>query len=247
MPFTLAHPAVVLPLRHRLLHREALIIGSMSPDFLYFLYGQASQSFGHRFDGFFLVNLPLSFGVFFLYQSQIAPYFWQYLPKFLRLDYQKIQIQTDDSFLKFIIRFSISAIVGMITHVLLDSFTHETGWLVERFDIFHHVILTKPLFKWLQYSGGVLGLVVIFGYWLVLTKKLPLKTEFHRKNAIQYWIKFFSSLFGGLMLWQMLQPIGIFSVATWVIRIIDIAFLSLVMIGLMNNKKWYDIAKSTKI
>lgn len=53
MPFTLAHPAVVLPLRHRLLHQEALIIGSMSPDFLYFLYGQASQSFGHRFDGFF--------------------------------------------------------------------------------------------------------------------------------------------------------------------------------------------------
>src|SRR5581483_12465816 len=36
VPFTLAHPAAVLPLRRRGLVFSALVVGSMAPDFEYF-------------------------------------------------------------------------------------------------------------------------------------------------------------------------------------------------------------------
>lgn len=33
MPFTLAHPAIILPVSRRYFHFPALVLGSMSPDF----------------------------------------------------------------------------------------------------------------------------------------------------------------------------------------------------------------------
>ena len=42
MPFTLAHPVAVLPLaRCRRVHFPAMVIGSLAPDFVYFLHGRA--------------------------------------------------------------------------------------------------------------------------------------------------------------------------------------------------------------
>ena len=47
MPFTLAHPIAVLPFsRCRYCHFPALVIGSLSPDFVYFLHGRAVSG-GH--------------------------------------------------------------------------------------------------------------------------------------------------------------------------------------------------------
>ena len=47
MPFTLAHPVAVLPFsRCRYCHFPALVIGSLSPDFVYFLHGRAVSG-GH--------------------------------------------------------------------------------------------------------------------------------------------------------------------------------------------------------
>ena len=50
MPFTLCHPAIVLPLYRyaaRITSLPGLVIGSMSPDFVYFLSLGISRSFTH--------------------------------------------------------------------------------------------------------------------------------------------------------------------------------------------------------
>ncbi|WP_245636533.1 DUF4184 family protein [Eikenella longinqua] len=59
MPFTLAHPVAVLPLaRCRRCHFPALVIGSLSPDFVYFLHGRAVAG-GHGLADMLWPNLAL--------------------------------------------------------------------------------------------------------------------------------------------------------------------------------------------
>jgi len=62
MPFTLSHPAAVMPLRRiRFLEPLALVIGSMLPDVPYFLPGALANRFGetHTLRGSIVTDLPL--------------------------------------------------------------------------------------------------------------------------------------------------------------------------------------------
>lgn len=68
MPFTFAHPAIVLPLRKsRYFHFPALLIGSMAPDFEYFFRMQAFSKYSHTLFGMFYVDVPLVIWLWFLY------------------------------------------------------------------------------------------------------------------------------------------------------------------------------------
>ena len=60
MPFTLAHAAAALPFRRSSLIVSALIIGTMAPDFEYFLRLRVDDGFGHTLKGAFLLTLPLA-------------------------------------------------------------------------------------------------------------------------------------------------------------------------------------------
>ncbi|MDF2679050.1 MAG: hypothetical protein K0R47_240 [Brevibacillus sp.] len=68
MPFTFAHPAIVLPLREsRSFHFPALIIGSMAPDFEYFFRMQAYSAYSHTILGVFYMDVPLVIGLWLLF------------------------------------------------------------------------------------------------------------------------------------------------------------------------------------
>lgn len=61
MPFTLCHPAVVLPLHEAARRRtslSALAIGSMAPNFVYCFSLGVSGGFTHSLAGVFLYCLP---------------------------------------------------------------------------------------------------------------------------------------------------------------------------------------------
>src|SRR5436309_6060879 len=61
MPWTLSHPAVVLPLRRfspQPLNFAALIIGSMTPDIGFYLGRLVLATFAHTLPGSFLACLP---------------------------------------------------------------------------------------------------------------------------------------------------------------------------------------------
>jgi hypothetical protein len=55
MPFTFAHPAIILPLykKPHLFSMTALIIGSMVPDFEYFLKVAVKSALNHSLAGIF--------------------------------------------------------------------------------------------------------------------------------------------------------------------------------------------------
>ncbi len=86
MPLTFAHPAAVLPFsrKSKYIHFSALVLGSMAPDFEYFLRGRPIGEIGHTFVGFFLFNLPLVLFIYLIYQRFIQQPIMSHLPEFLQ-------------------------------------------------------------------------------------------------------------------------------------------------------------------
>src|SRR5579883_3328227 len=71
MPFTLAHPAIVVPLarwRPRVFPLTALVVGSMSPDFEYFVYLRPIRTIGHDLMGIPLLCVPSGLLVLLLFE-----------------------------------------------------------------------------------------------------------------------------------------------------------------------------------
>src|SRR4051812_20670876 len=60
MPFTFSHAAAAYPFRRTRLVLSAVIIGSMAPDFEYFLHGRMTSRWSHNLHGAFEFSLPAS-------------------------------------------------------------------------------------------------------------------------------------------------------------------------------------------
>jgi hypothetical protein len=164
MPFTLAHPVAVLPLKRycpRWLSLPALIIGSLSPDLSYAL-GEAGGMFGHQLLGAIAFCVPAGIvlvALFYVLRSRVARMFPEpYAAALLPL------CQRPRSSVPAIV---ISLIIGAGTHVAWDSFTHNTGWCVENFPVLQTVVLqvgnrTARVCHLLWYGCSFLGVVWLF-------------------------------------------------------------------------------------
>lgn len=191
MPFTFAQPAAVLPfLRCKKYHFSALILGSLSPDFVYFLGGSARFNIGHTFWGALLVNLPLCFVFYIIYIKIWRDVLRDYLPNM-------ININCSGSLKISFGHFSLSALIGMATHLFLDAFTHQTGYFVVQFPILRTHIGGLAWFKWFQYSGGILGLTIFGVYMLIAAKRAPFVSTISAKNKLYFWLKY---LFNSMIL-----------------------------------------------
>ena len=88
MPFTLAHPVAVLPFaRCRRVHFPAMVIGSLAPDFVYFLHGRAVPG-GHGLANLLWPNLPLCFALYALYLALWHHTLHDFLPDCLNAAYR---------------------------------------------------------------------------------------------------------------------------------------------------------------
>jgi len=139
MPFPLAHPAAVLPFRRNGawgLNFPALVIGSLVPDAAYVFPGDDISTFSHQVLGSIVFGLPLGLlmlAVLYFFRLTAV----EMLPDpgrrlFLTLCYRPI----GPLWLA-----AASLIIGIWTHVLWDSFTHNDGWIVG-----HLSILRTPVF-----------------------------------------------------------------------------------------------------
>src|SRR5437868_2239063 len=139
MPFTLAHPAAVLPLRRfcpRVLNFPALLVGSVVPDIGYWSGPLELGEFSHSATGSFALDLPagvVMLAAIYLLRSPVRPR----LPAQYRVFLDPVWDRPRGTFLAIL----ISLFIGIWTHLLWDSFTHNHGWLVERVSA-----LQTPLF-----------------------------------------------------------------------------------------------------
>ena len=74
MPFTFAHPAAIIPINSRFKSKfclTGLVLGSMAPDFEYFIRLKPYSAYGHNLIGFlYLIYLYAFIGVHFSFFSK---------------------------------------------------------------------------------------------------------------------------------------------------------------------------------
>lgn len=237
MPLTFAHPAVVLPFSRNspYIHFSAMVLGSMAPDFEYFLRGKPYGEVGHTFVGFITFNLPLVVIIYFIYRFYIHRTLFAHLPSFLQDPGSEKPQSTK---VLNVIVFVYSALFGMLTHVVWDSFTHLEGLMVLNFPIlthpFHLYGFTIPVFKFLQHGSTLVGILAIIGYMFYRTTKNKQNNRPNPspKQKRMYWgqiVLFTVVLFG---LWSLIDQVSIESYGILVVRIIDSALLSLLFVSL---------------
>lgn len=168
MPFTLAHPAAVVPLR-RVLPLSALIVGSLSPDFEYLFRLAAVSEFSHTLSGVLYFCMPVGLLVLGLFHYVVKRPALTLLPSRVR---QRLEPYASE--LPFLPLAKLSSIllalaVGAFTHVAWDSFTHEHGWVVGELSLLRASVFSVAgsevrLYKVLQHGSTVAGLSLL-AFW----------------------------------------------------------------------------------
>ncbi|WP_426107084.1 DUF4184 family protein [Massilia sp. TSP1-1-2] len=170
MPFTLCHPALVIPLhRHagRLTSLPGLVIGSMAPDFVYFCSLGVTGKFSHSVPGILIYCVPAGAAVLAIYYALMREPLLAWLPQALSSRMEQ-QVPTPWYSARAVRIVLISLIIGAASHIFWDAFTHADTPIVHRFSLFRSFITVGghdiALFKVLQQVSNLLGLIVIASY-----------------------------------------------------------------------------------
>ena len=249
MPLTFAHPAAILPFsrKSRSIHFSALVLGSMAPDFEYFLTGRPMGEIGHTFAGFVWFNLPLVILVYFIYRLFVHETLFNHLPLCLQDPYVK---RIDSNEIVKIVVFCYSALFGMLTHVVWDSFTHINGYMVLKFPVFFTYStniygFSIPLYKFLQHGSTLFGLTIILVYMYVraLSQKGHSRALVSRKQKLIFWSSISLSALVFVLLWYLIDYVSIMSYGILVVRMIDSFLLGLLVGSLAFKYKLLEIYK----
>jgi hypothetical protein len=176
MPFTISHAAAVLPLQRITRTRiplAALMVGSMAPDFAYFVPFDLGGLSTHDFEGLFLFCWPVGLVVWLLFVKvlerptiEILPSPWrERVPRSLPVTPRALLLG------------SVGVIVGAMTHIAWDSFTHANTPVSALFPGLHAVALqfrghTIRVYGLLQYLSSVAGLLAL-AYWAYNLRHAP--------------------------------------------------------------------------
>ena len=192
MPFTFSHPAIVIPLTflpRQWFSLTGLVIGSLTPDFEYFLRMEIKSNFSHTIDGLFWFDLPLGLLLAFIFHNIVRNSLFDNLPTILKSRFSTFkQFNWNGHFKRNGFVVTISILIGAASHIFWDSFTHDHGYFVETIsalqnsvDFLGHQI---PILKILQHSSTLLGGLLIT-YTLY---KLPENNTEKENITLKYWI-----------------------------------------------------------
>jgi Domain of unknown function (DUF4184) len=128
MPFTISHAAAVLPFarplaRWRLL--SAAVIGSMAPDFGFFLPWRPARFETHSLDALVTFCLPIGLAVYWLFQRLIRTPILELLPPGAHARWQGSAAPADYRSLRQWLYAACGILGGAFTHLVWDAFTHE--------------------------------------------------------------------------------------------------------------------------
>ncbi|MFE0448917.1 DUF4184 family protein [Streptomyces fungicidicus] len=174
MPFTLSHAAAVLPAVRTdgsgrgPLVPAVLVAGSFAPDMTYYAASVLSgaMEFGdvtHGFPGVFTVDVLIAWalvGLWLLVREPLAAL----LPRarqgpvaaLLRCGAPRARVRAS-----LVARWYVSAVLGALTHVVWDAFTHLDRWGMRVFPVLGEEVAGSPLYWYLQYGGSAVAAAVI--------------------------------------------------------------------------------------
>ncbi|WP_331449998.1 DUF4184 family protein [Streptomyces prasinus] len=174
MPFTLSHAVAVLPAVRTdgtgrgPLVPAVLVAGSLAPDLTYYAAGflSGAMEFGdatHSLPGVLTADVGIAWvlvGLWLLVREPLVAL----LPRsrqgrtaaLLRCGTPRARVRAS-----LVARWYVSAVLGALTHVVWDEFTHLDRWGMRVFPVLGEEIAGSPLYWYLQYGGSAVAAVVI--------------------------------------------------------------------------------------
>ena len=244
MPFTLAHPALVLPvLRSRHVSATGLIIGSMTPDVEYFLTMSDQCNNSHTLMSVFNSYLPLTLILSLIFHVFIRRSLMDNLPAFFQQRYGGIR---SFHFLNYLRRhwfvFLYSAAAGIALHFGWDSMTHGTGVFAYFIPFYSHRFLIwgndYSMMIVLQYASTLLGMSPVIYYLFKYDAKRIVSVH---KVSAPYWIAI--DVIVSAVMWIRVDLIK--DAITH--RSLLISLVSSFFIGLWLSGKWHRIYSLLRI
>jgi hypothetical protein len=199
MPFTFSHPAIVLPLtkvRSAYVSMSCMVVGSMTPDFQYFLQMKLKGRIMHTWHGAFLVGLPVAIFLVFIFHlivkrpliNNLPAYFQSRLHDLYDVDFMK---EFKGNFIPYLVCLQI----GVLSHVFWDGFTHANTYFVQHIEFLswrvdYGVLPKAPLFRYVQHISTLVGAVAIAWYF----HHLPQRRNHVIPASLGYWLVLFVSM-----------------------------------------------------
>ncbi|WP_213582763.1 DUF4184 family protein [Paenibacillus sp. J2TS4] len=196
MPYTLAHPITAIVLKRlapKSLCFTGLVMGSMAPDFEYFIKMVPIQTIGHSFLGLLVLVIPLSIILSFLFHYLIKKNLALHLPSPLN---QAASVLAQKEWRLDGARgwgiFLLSVVLGFLSHLFLDSLTDSSLYLSMPFiqgQVTSSIRWSFTIFMQYILSIIFLSIELIILIRIVLrTKKNSLEIPYvATKNKIVYW------------------------------------------------------------
>ena len=147
MPFTLSHAAVAAPLARRGFILSAAVIGSMAPDFEYFLRLSPLGRWGHTLTGAFLFSLPAGLAMLWTFHAVLKRPLLALAPRAVQEALAPFANRFPFWPARRLARVASSLLAGIACHVFLDGFTHERGFAVLRSEALRSAVSLGPGFR----------------------------------------------------------------------------------------------------
>jgi hypothetical protein len=161
VPLTLSHPAAVLQLRRLpflgALPLAPMVIASMVPDLPMFVPGRGGYGLTHSMLGVPTVDVLVALLLLVAWDLLLRDALVDLSPGVVRDRFPRRARLSRGAWLLA----PVSALLGALTHVAWDAFTHPGRWGVAQVEWLQVDHAGLPGHRWAQYVSGVLGLVLV--------------------------------------------------------------------------------------
>jgi hypothetical protein len=171
MPVTPAHAALALPLSRvaPALPLAPLVIGTLSPDFEYLLRLAPTGRFAHSLLGLVVFCVPVSLLVWGMWRAIVRPAFARLLPPGMAVGMSECARGTPRSVAALVGLGALAALLGALSHVAWDAFTHANGSAVAHLPVLRGEaslggLLGVRWYRVLQHASSVAGMGVIVAW-----------------------------------------------------------------------------------
>jgi hypothetical protein len=155
-----------MPLRRSGLILSALVIGTMAPDFEYFVRLAPGGGWGHTIPGAFGLSLPFGLAVLWLFHNFAKAPAVALLPDGMQRRLGPALEPFRFLGLRRLLLIVLSLLTGIATHLVWDAFTHSHSWVYHHVAILHRQVPIPwfhpmPLSTSLQFFSSLAGVFIV--------------------------------------------------------------------------------------
>ncbi len=236
MPFTFSHPAIVLPanrMSSQLYSMTGLVIGSMTPDFEYFIRMNLGSIFSHTLHGLFYFDLPIGLVLCFVFHDLVRDDLINNLPVGLYERFYALKnFDWNTYYRKKWPVVLLSIVIGAVSHILWDSFTHSNGYFVLKIHFLntsiHSFGIKIIIYNLLQQLSSIFGLALV----IIFVHRMP-KTKAgmnHFKSPYRIYIV---CIVSGIMILRLIFGLSLFQYGNVIASLISAFFISIIVIPII--------------